>query len=89
MQRLVDYWFIMPISQKQKTKDWRSSVAIAGALFKGWAAGFIGFAAVWTIVFMGSIAADNNVFMMVIILTSAVTTILALAIALNVLKKKL
>ena len=64
-------------------------MVLAGALFKGWAAGFIGFAAVWTIVVLVSIAAGNNMVMMVVILTAAVVTILALAVALNVLKKKL
>jgi hypothetical protein len=64
-------------------------VGVAGALFKGWAAGVIGFAAVWTFVVLESIAADNNLVVMVIILTAVVTTILALAEALNVLRKKL
>ena len=64
-------------------------MGIAGALFKGWAAGFIGFASVFTVVFLVSIAADNNLVVMVIILTAAVATILALAVALNVLRKKL
>jgi hypothetical protein len=70
-------------------KDWRSGVGFAGALFKGWAAGVIGFAAVWTIVVLVSVAADNIMVVVVIILTAAVATILALAEALNVLKKKL
>jgi hypothetical protein len=66
-----------------------SRLVLAGALFKAWAVGFIGFAAVWTIVVLVSVATDNNMVMMVVVLTAAVSTILALAVALNILKKKL
>jgi len=64
-------------------------MGLAGALFKGWAAGFIGFAAVFAIVVLVSFVAGNNMVVMVEILTVVVVVILALAVALNVLKKKL
>lgn len=64
-------------------------MGIAGALFKGWAAGFIGFAMVFAIMVLVSFVAGNNMVVMVEILTVAVVAILALAVFLNVLKKKL
>ena len=59
------------------------------ALFKGWAAGFVGFVAVWAIVVLVSFLAGGDMIVMVEILTVAVVSIMALAVAVNVLKKKL
>lgn len=59
------------------------------ALFKGWAVGFVGFVAVWAIVVLVSFLAGGDMIVMVEILTVAVVSIMALAVAVNVLKKKL
>ena len=64
-------------------------MGILEGLFKGWAAGFIGFAAVFTIVVLVSFLAGGDTVVMVEILIVAVVAILALAVALNFLKKKL
>jgi hypothetical protein len=64
-------------------------VWLGGALFKGWAAGFIGAVVVGAIVVLVSFLAGGDMVVMVEILTVAVVSIMALGVALNVLKKKL
>jgi hypothetical protein len=57
-------------------------VWLGGALFKGWAAGFIGSVVIGTIVALVSFVAGGDMVVMVEILTVAV-------VAVNVLKNKL
>ena len=64
-------------------------MGILEGLFKGWAAGFIGFAAVLAIVVLVSFLAGGNMQVIVGVAVVAIVAILALAVALTFLKKEL
>ena len=60
-----------------------------GILYKSWAAGFIGFAAVWAIVVLLMIATGSDLNTLALGLTAGIAAILAFAVVLGVLKKRL
>ena len=70
-------------------KNWRIYVVLAGALLKGYAIWLVGSVAVWAIVALLMFATGTDLPVMVLVLTAGVAVILFLAVALNVLKKKL